>query len=73
MVNVTLEDGTWKVKDSTAVVVPSLARDPRAEPALEFINSYRARHAQRPLDPVLSGWTDLDLLIEAKRLGWAGG
>lgn len=41
-----------------------------ASEALAFINRYRARHVQRPLDPVAAGWTDDDLRIEARRLGW---
>lgn len=38
--------------------------------ALAHINTERARAAQRELDPTVSGWTDDDVLAEARRLGW---
>jgi hypothetical protein len=46
-----------------------------ADEALTFINRYRAKHAQQPLDPDKAGWCDDDLLKEAERLkrsGWTG-
>lgn len=44
-----------------------------APAALRFINSSRSRTAQRELDPAASGWTDDDIVIEARRLGWDAG
>lgn len=37
--------------------------------ALAKINRYRNRTGQRPLDPITSGWTDEDVILEAQRLG----
>jgi hypothetical protein len=51
--------------DPPTVKVIDLATD-----GLRFINSYRARHGQRALDPDVSGWSDADIMIEARRLGW---
>jgi hypothetical protein len=36
--------------------------------ALAKINRNRARIGERPLDPKASGWTDKDVLLEARRL-----
>jgi hypothetical protein len=41
------------------------------ERALKFINSKRGA-VQPPLDPKAARWTDDDVIIEAKRLGWQG-
>lgn len=39
--------------------------------ALKHINRERARkRLQGPLDPVVSGWLDAEVITEAKRLGW---
>lgn len=38
--------------------------------ALALINKDRARKAMRPLDPKAAGWTDKDLIKEARRLGY---
>lgn len=54
---------------------PSVAalQDPRqrVDAALAFVNDYRRRHAQRLLDPVASGWSSDDVVVEAQRLGWS--
>lgn len=44
------------------------ARDVAA--ALKHINRRRAQLGERPLDPERAGWTDDDVITDARRLGW---
>jgi hypothetical protein len=37
--------------------------------ALAKINRYRARIGERPLDPARAGWSDEDVILEARRIG----
>ena len=48
------------------------ARRRRVLMALEHINRRRARFGERPLDPDAAGWSDDDVLAEARRVGWLG-
>lgn len=52
---------------TTRAMVKKSSRQDVAQ-ALAQINAYRARKSLRPLDPVAAGWTDQDILDEAKRL-----
>lgn len=59
-------------KEHSKVVADLLGLPPPgtlSERALKFINKKRAGF-QRPLDPKASKWTDDDVVLEAKRLGW---
>lgn len=65
---------TYLVDGDTVWAAAPLAAPPARSPAahLAFINAYRARIGQRPLDPRASGWTDEDVALEAEALRRAG-
>jgi len=52
----------------TPLLAEFLSEKPDVSELLEKINRYRRRIGQRELDPVASGWSEDDIISEAKRL-----